>query len=153
KEGDADPTPGSIEIDNVTAGDYALSVTPPDGYSAVEPPVTVHVGTSEPTQVTLAFRAAATPQVGTPVSTGEATPAQAATGVVVVLGYEEDGTTPVGGFCIGLTGPATFTVCDDKEGDADLTPGSIELDAVPVADYALAVTPPDGYEVVEAPTS
>ncbi|HEY7034051.1 MAG TPA: SpaA isopeptide-forming pilin-related protein [Thermomicrobiales bacterium] len=148
QDGDADLTPGSIEIDGVALGTYTLTVTAPAGYEAVAPPPTVEVPSTDLVSVPLTLRVA-----GSPVPSPEATPAEAAGGFVIILGYEDDGTTPRGGFCVALSGPATYTVCDDQAGDADLTTGSIELDNVPAGKYALTVTPPDGYETVESPAS
>jgi hypothetical protein len=154
EKGDADPTPGSIEIDGVALGDYGLTITPPDGYEAIDAPATIQVPSADLVLVSLTFRAAGTPVPSPePTVAGQATPEQTATGVVILLGYAEDGTTPFGGFCVSLTGPETLVVCDDQEGDADPTTGSTEIDAVPVGDYALTVTPPDGYEAVAPPST
>ncbi|MEA2596577.1 MAG: hypothetical protein QOF01_3046, partial [Thermomicrobiales bacterium] len=43
-EGDADPVPGTIEVDGVAAGDYAMAIQPPAGYAPTEDvPAQIHV--------------------------------------------------------------------------------------------------------------
>jgi hypothetical protein len=180
-EGDADPSEGSLETGAVTAGDYTLIPYPPAGYEAVEPPATIQVVADQVTPLTLTFREAATPTTATQTPTSEPTteasppteepttetqtetptgeaspPTQEAPqeGVVIVQVFAEDGTTPLSGACLQLTGAATYEACDDATGDADLTPGALELDGVAAGDYALAVTAPANYEPVgELPTT
>ncbi|HEY7033314.1 MAG TPA: SpaA isopeptide-forming pilin-related protein, partial [Thermomicrobiales bacterium] len=155
--GDADPTTGSIEIDNVPPGDYTLTVTPPAGYELVDAPasVTVSAGTFAPVTVTL--RAAATPPTGgspTTEETATETPTEevttaaspSAVGYVLATITDEGGANPVGGACLHLTGPATYDACDDQQGDADSTPGTIEIDGVATGDYTVTVDAPSGYE-------
>src|SRR5262249_19511140 len=134
-------------------------VTPPAGYEVVDAPASVQVQASALAQVAVRMRPVATPAVGTPGPTETATPTEAATAAPAALGV---GVFPVlrdasgealGGACVDLTGPATYKVCDDQAGDADLTPGSIEIDNVVAGDYALTVTPPDGDSAVEPPAT
>src|SRR5262249_52414580 len=67
-------------------------------------------------------------------------------GYVIATFVQEDGTTPVGGACLHLTGPATYDACDNQAGDQDSTPGTIEIDGVATGDYTVAVDSPSGYE-------
>ncbi|MEA2594124.1 MAG: hypothetical protein QOF01_593 [Thermomicrobiales bacterium] len=148
---DVDPTAGAVEIDNVTAGDYTLTVSPPDGYEAVNPQPSVQVPPADVAQVPLTFRPVATP-VETAVSTVTTQPTEEATaelpadGVVVAQVHLEDGVTPLGGVCVALTGPVTLNVCDNGEGDADPSEGTIEIAAVAAGDYAVAVQAPADFE-------
>jgi hypothetical protein len=144
-ETDADPTLGIIEIDDVPPGEYRLDVTSPAGFEPVELPATVQVPAGDLVQIDLSFRPA-----GSPIPT-EATPVQPAQGVVVVQSFLEDGVTPVGEVCLVLTGPDTYEVCDDGEDDLDPTTGAIEIDGVLTGDYTLTITPPAGYDPIEAP--
>lgn len=66
---------------------------------------------------------------------------------IVTIVDAADGVTPVGGACVEITGAGgAYQVCDDAEGDADLSPGSVEVDAVVAGDYVVAVEPPPGHE-------
>ena len=155
-EGDADLTAGTIEIDSVPAGDYALAATPPDGYEAVDVPKSTTVVDQSLAQAVLTFRqtGVATPgtEEATTEATTEATPVQ--TGVVVAQFFQEDGTTPLPGACLQLTGSETYNVCDNGEGDADQTEGALEIDGVVTGPYTVAVQAPEGYETTgETPTS
>jgi hypothetical protein len=162
--GDVDPTPGSIEIDNLTPGDYALTAMPPAGYELVEAPTSVTVSASTLSPVTITLRGVATPTTGngTPaeVPTTEGSPATEETatetpttgaspspvGNVIATFTDEGGTNPVSGACLHLTGPATYDACDNQKGDLDPTPGRIEIDGVAAGDYTVAVDAPSGYE-------
>jgi hypothetical protein len=72
-------------------------------------------------------------------------------GVAIIQMVAEDGTTPIGGACLELTGPISVQVCDNGPGDADLAVGSLELDSLPAGEYTFAVLPPDGYEPTGGP--
>ena len=69
-------------------------------------------------------------------------------GVVVAQVVAEDGTTPLGGACITIKGPKTYSACDDGEGDADPTSGTIEIDDVVAGDYEVMAQPPADHEAV-----
>src|SRR5262249_14832263 len=75
-------------------------------------------------------------------------------GVLIATIAVEDGSTPPDNTCLMLSaGATTYQACDNHDGDLDPGLGTIEIDAMALGDYALTVTPPAGYEVVEAPQS
>ena len=129
---DANADPGAIQIE-VDSGDYTLLETPPAGYLPTVVAVSVIRGEGATVQV---VNVAAIPTEETTTTT--------ATGVLAINIVGADGTTPIGGICLTLTGPATYSVCDNKDADQDMTDGVIELIDLAVGDYTLTSTLPEG---------
>jgi len=149
-EGDADPTPGKLELDDLPAGEYVVDALPPEGYLPSHKPNTLSVHPGQVGTLTIYLRPTDETSGSTatepPGSTGEA-------GIVIVQVVDEDGTTPIGGACLELTGPTTVQVCDNGPEDLDPGVGSLELDGLPAGEYTVAVLAPDGYEPTGNPAT
>jgi uncharacterized surface anchored protein len=136
-ERDFDQTDGTIDLDAVTAGDYTVTIVPPEGFEIAAPVEPLRVVPDELVPLNLTARAA---------GAGQPTPTEQATGVFFAQVSLEDGTL-LGGTCFTLTGTTTLEICDNGEGDVEPTEGVIEHDSVPAGDYDVAVAPPAGYEL------
>ena len=137
-DGDADSADGSIRIENVAAGDYTVTETQtPDGYlPADSQDVTVESGAEG--QVSFSAQLAPTPE---PTETPEA-----ATGSIAVSVVDENG-DPITGACFAVSGPSDAgPVCDNSEGDADDSDGTILIGDLLEGDYTVSeTTAPTGY--------
>ncbi len=140
--GDADPTPGRIEVPALPAGEYLIEASPPEGYQPWQKPnaLTVHPGEAGTLTIFLRPTGGGTSPPPTMVPPGSST-----AGGLIVQVVAEDGVSPIGGACLEVAGPSTVWVCDDALGDVDPNPGMIELDGLPEGNYAVSVLPPEGF--------
>jgi uncharacterized surface anchored protein len=131
--GDASPEQGVVLIEDLPTGQYSVSMpNPPPGFDPAAP-VDVTVGAGEQANVVL--------------ETGTDAPPEPETGNLTLSKVDPDG-TPLGGSCFAVGDVAQ--VCDNGDGDADPTPGSIRFEDLPAGPYTVQETQsPEGFVAAE----
>ncbi len=137
---EVEPTDGVIELDAIPVGGYTVEVTAPEGFEFAGDAQSIVVDEGVVATLALVFRQ---------VETVEPTTEASATGVLVVQSTLEDGVTLVPGVCLTLRGPIELSVCDNDGSDVDSFDGAIEVNALSTGQYAVDVSPPEGFDLVE----
>lgn len=130
-DGDTDGSDGVIRIEGIEAGSASVQQTQaPDGYDIVEGSAQVDIVSDQ--DATLTF-------------TNQPTPPPA--GRIYIVTRDSSTGDDIGGACYALSGPQTFTVCDNDTTDTDADNGQIRVTDVIAGDYTITQsTVPDGYQ-------
>lgn len=153
-EGDADPAEGTILIEDVPAGEFAIFVTegPAEVTATTQDPPPVQVTEGETVDVTIEPGVPAQPTVAPEPTAQPTEPPEptAVPGAVQVSVQDADGaaiTEP--GTCIRVN-RVSGTVCDNEDGDVNGDPGVVRIDAIPAGTYTVSQSEaPEGYDVGE----